>query len=380
MRSLRVRWLIYTLLSTALILGLLPLIQALFPGSQILGWVLLSLLCQFYFSAVLWINLDQNIRPGDSLPMPEFGIANGLTLGRMVLMSVFTGLLILPKPAGAAAWLPGLLYTAAALPDYIDGYLARRTNHVSSLGEILDMTADSIGVLAASSLAVKYGTVPAWYLSIGLARYLFIAGIRWREQRGKAVNDLPPSLRRRGFAALKMGYMFAILLPFFGPPGTHIAAYAFGLPFLAGFLWDWLVVSGQISAQAWAPFERAERYLRRVLPVLLRVLVAALAFPYLAQELGSGAPTRVWIAAAAGLSALGLLLGTAGRLAAITALTFVAVSQHYVAPLDPAQQALVVVYIGLLFLGTGSFSLWPVDESIIARRPGEPVEAAQAVV
>ena len=378
MKFLRYQWLAYAILALSAHLATYALIRDWFPNGSALAWFLLSASCQLYFLFVLAQNLSKNCRPGETAPLTTFGWANALTLGRMTLMSLFVGLLVLPAPIGWVAWLPGLLYTAAALPDYVDGYLARRTNHVTALGEILDMTTDSIGVLAATGLAAKYGVVPAWYLSIGMARYIFFAGLLWRERRGKPIHDLPYSLRRRGFAALKMGFIFFILLPFFGPPGTHIAAYAFGIPFLLGFFWDWGVVSGRLRATAWKRFLPQERFFRRILPVGLRVAIPLLALPGLMILWGSDVAIEIWLALATTIFALALVFGLVGRLSAILALTLLAPAQLLM-PLSAAQQVLIVIYIGILMLGTGRFSLWPIDERVIQRRPGDPVAADQAI-
>ena len=251
-----------------------------------LRWLAVSLSALAYFAAVLWRSLGANHRPAEEALLPGLGPANGLTMLRAVLMSAVAGFLFSPIPVGAFAWLPGALYTLASLPDFIDGIVARLTDSVTELGGILDMTVDSVGVLVATSLAVQYGSVPWWYLPIGLARYLFVFGLRLRERAGLPVHELPFSHRRRGFAALKMGFMFVMLFPLFGPPGTHLAAASFALPFAAGFLWDWALASGRPAAASGHRF-------RPLLPPVQHIAAPLPRFPSLMPALPLLPPRRV---------------------------------------------------------------------------------------
>jgi uncharacterized membrane protein YphA (DoxX/SURF4 family) len=71
------------------------------------------------------------------------------------------------------------------------------------------------------------------------------------------------------------------------------------------------------------------------------------------------------------LVVLCLILGIAGRVMAIAALVILGLHQA-AAPLDWVQYALIILHTNLLFLGTGAFSLWPVEDRLIYRRIGDP--------
>ena len=60
---------------------------------------------------------------------------NILTLLRIVLIPVFVGLFYLPTSWARLAC--ALVFGAAALTDWFDGYLARRLKQTSSLGAFL---------------------------------------------------------------------------------------------------------------------------------------------------------------------------------------------------------------------------------------------------
>ncbi len=365
---LRVRWLAAAVVSAlALLLAYRPA-QTWWPAPYPLRWLALTALSLAYFLYILWANLSHNRRTPESDLLPALGWGNALTLLRALLMSGVVGLLIAPRPAGIHAWLPGLLYLAASLPDYIDGAIARLTQHATRLGEILDLTVDSVGVFTATFLAFQYGVIPWWYLPIGLARYWFVAGIWWRERRGKPVYDMPFSHRRRAFAALKMGFMFVMLFPLFGPPGTHLAAAAFGLPFAAAFLWDWWLVAGVVKPETGIPFAPLKGLALQWGPVPLRGFAALLVIPQITAHLTH--PDLHWLALAEIGATAFLALGLLPRVTAIAAILLLGINQN-LAPLTLAQSALAFVYIWQIFLGGGRGSLWPVEDWLVLNRIGE---------
>jgi CDP-diacylglycerol--glycerol-3-phosphate 3-phosphatidyltransferase len=105
-------------------------------------------------------------------------IINILTLLRILLAAIIFVLLISPEGYSLAL----VLFLLAGVTDYFDGYLARKYNAVSQLGEILDPIADKILILF-----VLFG------LAINLSSYLigFLgASIITREIWVGALRDL----------------------------------------------------------------------------------------------------------------------------------------------------------------------------------------------
>jgi len=336
-------------------------------------WLALVSLALVYLLVVLGRNLGSNHRPGESRLLPTFGWGNRATLLRGLLLAGLLGFLFSPRPTGPAAWLPGILYTLAILADFLDGYLARVTNHATELGEILDMNFDGVGMLGASLLAVSYGQAPWWYLLVGLARTLYLGGIWIRERLGAPIYELPPSITRRGLAGLQMGFLAAILWPVFSPPGTHIAAALFGLPFLLGFASDFLIASGVIRAQG-GKRSQSRQTLTRWLPFGLRLAVLALLLPPLLEAyrvFSSLDSSLVVLTILSALVVVLLSLGIASRSAAILGLCLLGF-QQVLASLTGAQIALIFVYFTILFLGGGALALWSPEETLIQRRAGEP--------
>ena len=59
---------------------------------------------------------------------------------------------------------------AASATDFLDGYIARRRQQVTRLGQLLDPAADKILTSAAFISLVELGLVPAWMVVIVVAR------------------------------------------------------------------------------------------------------------------------------------------------------------------------------------------------------------------
>lgn len=356
-------------------------------------WLWISGLVLTYGLWTVWRGLPLNRRERETAVLPTFGLGNGLTLWRGLAMGLLSGFLLSPWPQGTLAWLPMCLYTTASIADYLDGYAARLTNHVTLLGTRLDMEFDGLGVLLVSLLAVWYQQLPWWYLSIGLARYLFLLGLRWREWRKLPIRELPPSIHRRIFAGFQMGFMSAVLWPIVPPAGATIAGTIFATATGLGFLRDWLVVIDWLQPQG-VQYRRWQQWIYRMttqwLPPLLRIVLGATAVAHLATYTPL-LPPRDWVGLftswhlpgaiplAVGVMLLFLVgvcclsLGIMGRvwsLVLIFPIGFDMITQGA----TWVNGLLLTCSICLMLLGTGAFSLWQPEEPYMMRRAGEKRE------
>src|SRR5258708_40058071 len=75
-----------------------------------------------------------------------FNVPNLLTMARIAVIPLVLMLLGRGSPKDCV-W-AALVYSAAAITDLLDGYLARRMNVVSVLGKFLDPLADKLLVMA----------------------------------------------------------------------------------------------------------------------------------------------------------------------------------------------------------------------------------------
>lgn len=181
---------------------------------------------------------------------PSLGHGTLVTLFRGLLIAATAGFLTITGTNAFTmlTWVPAILYTAAALGDALDGHLARRQRQTTRLGAELDTTLDALGLLVAPLLAVLLGKLHFSYLLVSAAYYLFQAGQRWRQSRGRPLHPLPPSRLRRHLAGLQMAVVAASLWPPLPEHVTRPLGFVAMLPLLAGFCRDWLYVSGRLGS------------------------------------------------------------------------------------------------------------------------------------
>lgn len=171
-------------------------------------------------------------------------IPNALTILRIVLCLVmfaafylmFEGLhgrVLMPifDTAGPLAWTILVSFYLAALTDFLDGYLARRWNVVSTLGAVLDPIADKILVCGAIiGLIIIQG--PLRVLDDSLGGWIIIPGtlILFREFAVSAMREvlapkgikLPVTFLAKTKTTLQLLSLAALILLIFWP--------AWGLP------------------------------------------------------------------------------------------------------------------------------------------------------
>jgi CDP-diacylglycerol--glycerol-3-phosphate 3-phosphatidyltransferase len=106
-------------------------------------------------------------------------IANQLTILRVVLIFPFLYFLLNANEGGFLyRLLAFIMFGAASLTDFLDGYLARKHNLITDFGKLMDPLADKILVMAALAIFVELGYIPSWMLIVILGREFFVTGIR----------------------------------------------------------------------------------------------------------------------------------------------------------------------------------------------------------
>jgi CDP-diacylglycerol--glycerol-3-phosphate 3-phosphatidyltransferase len=70
------------------------------------------------------------------------------------------------------------VFLVASLTDYLDGYIARKYNQITTLGKFLDPLADKLLTLAAFLLLTEMGYIPAWITAIIVSRELIVTTLR----------------------------------------------------------------------------------------------------------------------------------------------------------------------------------------------------------
>jgi len=110
---------------------------------------------------------------------------NLLTLLRIALIPVFVGIFYIPTRWSRFAC--ALVFTVAALTDWLDGYLARRWEQTSFLGAFLDPVADKLMVAVALVLLVQSDprAVLALPAAVIIGREITVSALReWMAELG----------------------------------------------------------------------------------------------------------------------------------------------------------------------------------------------------
>jgi cardiolipin synthase len=131
-------------------------------------------------------------------------LPNLLSMVRLAGVPVFLWLVLGPEWDGWAL----ILLMVAGVTDWLDGYLARKLDQRSTLGEILDPVADRLYILAVVVGLVLRDIIPLW---VGLLLPL----------RDALLWCLVPFLRTRGYSALPVHFL--------GKAATANLLYAFPL-------------------------------------------------------------------------------------------------------------------------------------------------------
>ena len=101
---------------------------------------------------------------------------NLLTLFRILLVPLLV-VVLLTKFEGKE--FVGLaVFLLASLTDFLDGYIARRHQKITRLGQLLDPAADKILTSAAFISLVELGVAPAWMVVAIIAREFAVSALR----------------------------------------------------------------------------------------------------------------------------------------------------------------------------------------------------------
>jgi len=108
----------------------------------------------------------------------QLNLANAITIARILLIPVFLVLLLsgIPEPYGDIA--AAAVFILAAATDKLDGYVARRSKTITTLGQFLDPLADKLLIAAALIALVSQDRVAAWVAMVIIGREIAVSVLR----------------------------------------------------------------------------------------------------------------------------------------------------------------------------------------------------------
>ena len=121
-------------------------------------------------------------------------LPNKITMFRIFLIPIMVAVFLINIQGEflgipVAYWILNLIFIIASITDQLDGYIARKTNQITTFGKFADPLADKILVLAAMIILVEMNKMPSWIPIIVMAREFIVSGYRLVavEKGGKVV-------------------------------------------------------------------------------------------------------------------------------------------------------------------------------------------------
>ena len=136
----------------------------------------------------------------DTISHPNF-----LTMFRIGATPGIVLLMLFPVPI--CAFLAALLFSLAAITDYLDGYFARTRGLESTFGKIMDPLADKLLVSSSLIMLTSLGWIEGWIVCVIVGREIAITGLRTvMLESGKDVAASP-------LGKYKTGFQIAAIIP-----------------------------------------------------------------------------------------------------------------------------------------------------------------------
>ena len=134
-----------------------------------------------------------------------FSNPNNLTLFRIASVPLIVILLLFP--GRLFTFVAAVLFSLAAITDFLDGFFARRKGLVSSFGKVMDPLADKLLVSATFIMLASLAWIPGWIVCIIIGRELAVTGLRnIAAQQGQEISS-----SRLG--KYKTGFQIAAIIP-----------------------------------------------------------------------------------------------------------------------------------------------------------------------
>ena len=155
---------------------------------------------------------------------------NLLTLFRIAAVPIIIILMLFPNRI--CVFVAALVFSAAAITDYLDGFYARKRNMVTTLGKIMDPVADKLLVSSAFIMLAALNWVPAWMVCIIIGRELAVTGLR------NIIAEKGEDLSASNLGKFKTGFQIAAIIPLM----IHFPFFGLNVQAIGNlFLWGALV-------------------------------------------------------------------------------------------------------------------------------------------
>lgn len=146
--------------------------------------------------------------------MFPLNLPNMLTVLRIMLVPVLVVALLGNTPEGDV--FAAVVFALASLTDFVDGYLARSRQTVTTFGKLMDPLADKLLIVAALIALVSLNRLQAWIAMVIITRELAVTVLRLAATQAGVVIEA--SL----FGKLKTCLQIAAILALIAVPGEPL--------------------------------------------------------------------------------------------------------------------------------------------------------------
>ena len=82
-----------------------------------------------------------------------------------------------------------VIFVVASITDFLDGFIARKYNMVTTFGKFADPLADKMLVFSAMTILVRDNLIPVWVFVVMIIREFMVSGIRMlAAERGEVIS------------------------------------------------------------------------------------------------------------------------------------------------------------------------------------------------
>lgn len=140
----------------------------------------------------------------------NLNLPNQLSIARCILAIVFV--LFMSFTHWVTFFLAYVIFILAAITDYWDGKIARRTKSVTKFGQLIDPIADKVLMVAAFVMMMKLEElkIPGWCVVLIFAREFLVTGVRTLAAADGVIIPADPWGKLK--TVLQMTYVFVFLL------------------------------------------------------------------------------------------------------------------------------------------------------------------------
>jgi CDP-diacylglycerol--glycerol-3-phosphate 3-phosphatidyltransferase len=143
-------------------------------------------------------------------------------------------LVFLVSPQGWYPIIAAMIFVVAAFTDWLDGHLARSTNQITRLGQLLDPIADKLLVTAVLVSLVGRQLVPAWMAVIIVCREIAITGLRAMAADQRVIIPAEAFGKYKMFCLIVAALLLMLNVPRLYVPGMVVLSIGMMLSMVSG--------------------------------------------------------------------------------------------------------------------------------------------------